>query len=495
MRVVSRIALLVLLLVSAPAAFADHFLAECQLTLSGTNPPASQFYLSPHGLFRSGTQMYQLRGQTLTTYNITALGDVQVAREDFLGSLAAREVTGGVTFSNGFLYVSSDAGLEIYDLRNVRAGGTAPVLVSRTPGLHYRRLAVSGTMLAALEPSTDLPCRANGSPSCYNAVDFFNVANPAAPSRMGSLTSIGSLMLGFNDITFNYGYLYVTGIGGTWALDVSNVNAPRTVSLYPYPGNYFTSNGTSVLGIGNDQSIEIFTVTTNSLLTPYAIYNLPALTTGRSNPLVFDDHPYLDDANGRLITLVNELDPQTLRPARTIAFDIFDFTVPELEGSDPRLYEAVSYTTVDEVKYNPVVAGPYVYVIGEQSGMQTYGACGQVTGKIELDANTAAFSCGGSEIHGWVTGTQKISNVELFLDNTSLGAAALSGPPRIDIPSRTPVTTFRVNVNLDATARGEHQLRAVGTDANGDRRQFAAMRIFFNGPGQNCTLRRRTSGK
>ena len=77
---------------------------------------------------------------------------MQIAREDFIGALAARETKGGVAFNAGFLYVSSEAGLEIYDLRNVRAGGTAPILVSRTPGLRYHRLAVSGNMLAALYP-------------------------------------------------------------------------------------------------------------------------------------------------------------------------------------------------------------------------------------------------------------------------------------------------------------------------------------------------------
>ena len=110
------------------------------------------FYQSPHGVFRFGSQVFVLRGQTLTTYTVTDLGDMQIAREDFIGSLAARETKGGVAFSAGFLYISSEAGLEIYDLRNVRAGGTAPILVSRTPGLHYHRLAISGNTLAALYP-------------------------------------------------------------------------------------------------------------------------------------------------------------------------------------------------------------------------------------------------------------------------------------------------------------------------------------------------------
>jgi hypothetical protein len=35
----------------------------------------------------------------------------------------------------------------------------------------------------------------------------------------------------------------------------------------------------------------------------------------------------------------------------------------------------------------------------------------------------------------------------------------------------------------------------VATDALGNRKQFAAQRIFFNGPGQNCSNRRRAAGR
>src|SRR5438067_1718686 len=157
MRVFPRLALVVLLLCvfAAPAALADHLQADCPLTLVATNAPASTFTLSPSGAFRSGKQLFVLRGTTFTT---TDLGDMQIAREDFIGSLGARETNGGVAFSNGILFVSSEAGLEIFDLRNVRAGGNAPILLSRTSGLHYRRLAVSGNTLAGLYPGTDLNC-------------------------------------------------------------------------------------------------------------------------------------------------------------------------------------------------------------------------------------------------------------------------------------------------------------------------------------------------
>src|SRR6266581_7363179 len=187
----------------APAALASHLEADCPLQLVATNPPASAFYQSPHGVFRFGTQVFALRGQTLTTYAVTDLGDMQIAREDFIGALAARETKGGVAFNNGFLYVSSEAGLEIYDLRNVRAGGTAPILVSRTPGLRYHRLAISGTTLAALYPATDLPCSAigpTGLQSCFNQIDIFNVSNPLAPARVSSISTFLSPLGGFNDI-------------------------------------------------------------------------------------------------------------------------------------------------------------------------------------------------------------------------------------------------------------------------------------------------------
>src|SRR3954466_8929951 len=176
MRVFSRLALVVLSFpaFAAPTALADQYQASCPLTLVATNAGPTAFYQSPHGVFRFNSQVFALRGQTLTTYTVTELGDMQIAREDFIGALAARETKGGVAFNAGFLYVSSEAGLEIYDLRTVRAGGTAPIMVSRTPGLRYHRLAVSGNTLAALYPATDLPCSAYFPPtpaSCFNQID------------------------------------------------------------------------------------------------------------------------------------------------------------------------------------------------------------------------------------------------------------------------------------------------------------------------------------
>src|SRR5438105_551354 len=155
MRVFSRIVLVAVAvaLLITPAVLASHLEADCPLQLVATNPPAGAFYQSPHAVFRSGSQVYALRGQTITTYTVTDLGDLTVAREDFVGALGAREANGGVAFNNGFMYVSSEAGLEILDLRGVRPGGNPPLLVSRISGLHYRRMAVSPrNILAAVYP-------------------------------------------------------------------------------------------------------------------------------------------------------------------------------------------------------------------------------------------------------------------------------------------------------------------------------------------------------
>jgi hypothetical protein len=69
----------------------------------------------------------------------------------------------------------------------------------------------------------------------------------------------------------------------------------------------------------------------------------------------------------------------------------------------------------------------------------------------------------------------------------------LFGPPRLDVVSTTPVQSWRISVNLDNTPKGDHVLRLVGTDINGNRRQFASQRIFFNGPPNNCFTRRRAT--
>lgn len=506
MRVVSRIALFVAVVLSLGVpAYADHFTADCPLTLVASTPAsaASNFQLSPHGVFRFGSQIYVLRGGLLSTYTVTDLGDLQLARpDDTLGSLAARESNGGVAFGNGFLFVSSEAGLEIFDLRNVRAGGNPPLLVSRTPGLHYRRLAVNNNVLAGLFPATDMPCQVNSN-TCFNQIDLYNVSNLAAPVRVSSISSFGSFAVGFNDVGFNFGYLTAAAVGGLYVYNVSNPAVPVLVANdASLQAKFLVSNTTNLVAIGNDGAIETYLFQTPStppaaprpFLTPLTYHTTATLQVNRSNPIIFHPQGWISDQTPRLITMIDELDPNTLQSARTIAFDVFDYDTPMFEGNDMRLYEYVSYTLADEIKWNPVAVGANIFVVGETSGVQEYGACGQMVGKIDWDT-TYSLICGGAEIHGWVTGDQKITNVELFLDGTSLGSGQLTGPNRIDIPSRTPVQQWRAFVNLDNTPKGDHLLRAVGTDVNGNRRQFSSTRVFFNGPGANCTTRRRSSSK
>jgi len=198
---------------------------------------------------------------------------------------------------------------------------------------------------------------------------------------------------------------------------------------------------------------------------------------------------WIDDANGRLITLVGEIAPLSDEPARTIAFDIFDTTVPEYEGSAPRPYEALTFVPPDEVKFNPVVVGPYIYTVGSTSGVQLWGSCDQITGHIDWNTLNAML-CGGSDVHGWVTGTEKIANVEVFLNNTSLGFASLTGPVRTDVDSRTPAIPWHISWTVDAIPTGEQTLRVVGTDVAGHIRQFASQRVFFPGSPNNCVPRR-----
>jgi hypothetical protein len=496
MRVWSRIALVVVFL-TAPAVFADHYTAECPLSLVDSTPPATEYELSPRGVFRSGTLVYVLRGNILSTYSTNELGNLQIAREDFLSTMAARETEGGTAFSDGYLYLSSEAGLEIFDLRNTRVGGTAPVLVSRTPGLHYRRLAVNANRLAGLYPTTDLPCYPTTYTKCVSRIDLFDISTLTAPVfRTAIFSNAISFYRGWNDIAFNYGYLLAVGEEALHAFDLTNLSVPMRVATTDFGGQWLVSNGTDFVAVGRDRSIDSFNVRPG--LSPFflrtKLLTLPEyLTIERGNGIRFNRNAYWDDSTARLFTLIDEIDPQTLKAARSIAFDVFDYTTPQLDGSAERIYEDVTLLSDDERKHNPTVVGPFVYVIGEESGLQTYGACGNVTGRIELDS-ALNLTCSGAEIHGWVTGTEKITNVELFLGNTPLGAATL-GLPRDNVSSTTPVRQFRINVNLDNTARGEYQLRAIGTDILGHRRQFSMKRLFFPGPGQNCVVpRRRAAG-
>lgn len=495
MRVWSRIVLVVVVaLLSVPSLQADHQNANCPLSLVDSTPAATNFHLSPHGVFRSNGRVYALRGQVLTTYLTNDVGNLQVEREDYVGSMAARETEGAAVYSNGHLFLSSEAGLEIFDLRNVRAGGNAPILVHRAAGYHYRRMAISGNRLAGLFPATDMPCHPDGGSFCTTSIDILDISTLTNPQRVSQIASYPYIKRrAFNDIAFNHGYLIAVGEESLMAFDISNPFAPAEFSMDDdMRGTFLVSDGRNFLGVGSDHAIWVYDIRpgvfpffqrTRLLTIPHY------LTIERSNPIRFNRNAYWDESNARLVTLIEEVSPMTLKAARTIAFDVFDFTVAQHEGSAERVFEEVTLVDDDEVKYNPLSAGNYVYVVGERSGVQSWGACGISTGRIELES-PYHLTCGGAQIKGWVTGTQKIINVELFLNGTPLGAASL-GPNRSDVSASTPVLMWRANVNLDNTARGEYQLRAISTDALGQRRQFAMKRLFFEGPGQNCTTMRR----
>ena len=496
MRVWSRVALVLVVLLSASVGSADHTQGDCPLSLVDSTPALTDFDLSPHGVFRgTNNTVYVLRGQILTTYTSNDVGNLTIAREDFLDILGARETDGGVAFGDGFLYISSEAGLEIWDLTNTRAGGTAPVRRALTAGRHYRRLTVSGNRLAGLFPATDLPCYPLGptTPLCVNQIEILDVTNKTAPVIVGVVQSRSrNEYRGLNDIAFNQGYLMAATEEGLAAIDITNPASPVRTAFVAFPGHWLVSNGNFV-SIGTDTHINTFTVRPgmSPFFTRTALLTIPEyLSIDLSNAIRFNRNGYWDEANARLITMIEEVDPMTLSSARTVAFDVFDLSVIQFEGSAERIYEDVTLVAEEEVKWNPVAVGPFVYVIGEESGLQSYGACGQITGRIELQG-PHHLVCGGAELRGWVTGVQRIDIVELFLDNTPLGRATLGGFLRHEVSSRTPVTPWRVGVNLDSVARGEHQLRAIATDNLGRRRQFANTRIFFEGPGENCSNPRR----
>lgn len=491
MRSVSRVCLLVfvVLAVVVPPATADHFVADCPLTfVEGADAP-SEWGMSPHGIFRNGSVIYTLRGQILTTLDVKNSGELAIVREDFLENLAANDVDGGVTYSNGFLFISSGAGLEIYDLRNTRGGadGRAPVKVSRTSARHYQRVVVLGNVLAGLYPASSLPCIPSGSSRCFNTIDLWSITNLSAPVMRGSISSGTPAFVGFHDIAIANGFLWATGMNGTHAFDVTDPAAPLLVRAYPTRGTFLTTNGRNLLGIGQETLIGVFTVGPGPDLGFFFVYHLPS-EFNLANSIMF--HPQAWMADERLITMIDEKNPMTLKPARTIAFDVFDFKVPHHEGFDDRLYENVSHVESNEVLWNPIMVGPYVYVTGELSGLQVFGACGEIAGKIELDSLTQ-LPCGGAEIHGWITGQSRIASIELFLDGQSLGFASITRE-RHDISSSRQVWGWAISVNLDNVTEGEHLLRAVARDVDGNQRQFDSMVQHFPGPDEgNCRARRR----
>ncbi|HSN69200.1 MAG TPA: hypothetical protein VLV48_08145 [Thermoanaerobaculia bacterium] len=484
MRLIFRVFLLSLLAVGISTTVqAEHFTADCPLSLVGTTSAVSPFTGSPHGAFKNGSLVYLLRGQTLTTFETTALGDLKVAREDTVEDLDSRGDEGGTLYHNGYLFVSGEAGLEVFNLTSVHAGGSAPSLVVRIPGLHYTQLAASGNLLAATYSAYDLPCTPT---TCQNWVDIYNITNPASPVRTARILSSNTFQR-FNDVAFASGFLYTTGEGGTFGFTVTDPTAPVIFSANGVQGEFLATNGRNLLAIGQEQNIALYTVSTGGTLNYITVFTLPSIMN-HANGLRFHREAWVNDT--RMVTMIDEKDPLRLgESARTIAFDVFDFTVPFYEGFDDRIYENVSMTATNERLFNPIMVGPYVYVVGEMTGTQKWGACGRMAGAIELDS-VRGLSCGGSEIHGWVSGATRIVNVEIFLDGQFLGNATI-GNPRSDIVTSNEVLTWTLPVNLDAITRSTRAIRAIATDVSGNRYQFAATDVYFPGPGQNCTNRRR----
>jgi hypothetical protein len=489
---VTRVALVIVLtILSLPAA--AQFSSDCPLTLAGTNEATTDFNLSPHGAFRDGAVLYVLRGQTLSAYTASDVGELEVIREEFIGALGSRDPRGGIAYRNGNLFVSGETGLEIWDVSDLGTGGGVPELVSRTGGLWYRRLAINGTTLVGLNPGLTLPCAPSGSSMCSNTLDIISISNLAAPTivnRISSLATFGTVA--FNDVAFNNGFLYAATESGIVGFNPAAPSVP-IVTVSPIYGKYLVSDGMGVLGVGNDEEIHLYNVGPGGSLSRFAIFVIPfGMRIDRANPIAFHPQTWVDNANGRLITMVNEINPLTLEPARTLGFVVFDYGVPRWEGSYERVYEDITWFATDEVKYNPLAAGTSVFTVGELSGLQVWAGCGAPSGTIDWNG-PGGLPCGGAELRGWITGPQRITNVEVFLDGESLGTALMGGPPRIDVSSKYPVHTWRLTVNLDQTTRGNHTIRAVATDALGVTRQFAEKTVFFNGPGLNCTNRRRSA--
>lgn len=488
MRLINRVVFLTLLLAFATTgpALADHFVADCPLSLVSGTPSISSFASSPHGVFKNGSMVYLMRGQNLTTLEATALGDLKVVREDFLDEMVNRDPNGGSVYHNGYLFVAGDAGLETWDLRNVRPNGTAPVQIGVIPNVHYQRLTARGNVLAALYPATALPCAPNGT-TCQNFIDLYNISDPAAPVLLHRFNA-GFTHRGFNDILFVRDWLAVTGISGTSLFNVADDGSLTFASSSSTRGEFLASDGV-VLAVGQEELIGVFTVGPTGSLGYFTVFTLPSIMNV-ANGMRF--HPQMWVSNSRLVTLIDERDPFVPGgSARTIAIDVFDFKVPFYEGFDDRIYESVSFVETNERLYNPVAVGPYVYLVGEVSGTQKWGACGAMAGEVELDT-VRGLTCGGAEIHGWVTGANRIVNVEVFLDGDFLGNANF-GSDRQDTMIAQPVHTWRLPVNLDSVARSTRSLRVIGTDVLGNRFQFASEEVFFPGPGSNCTNRRRTT--
>src|SRR5262249_10883219 len=161
-----------------------------------------------------------------------------------------------------------------------------------------------------------------------------DVSDPTSPRMVGTIPSQAYQLGGFNDVAFNFGFLAVTGTNATAMFRITNPQFPALLTGAQTPGTFLVTNGSNLLGVGNDTSILTYGVSsTTAALTPMFLHTLATLRIEHSNPIMFHRQATFDEASSRLITLVDELDQQTMQPARTFAFDVFDYAVPMFEGS------------------------------------------------------------------------------------------------------------------------------------------------------------------
>ena len=91
-------------------------------------------------------------------------------------------------------------------------------------------------------------------------------------------------------MAFNYGYLVVTGQNGTQVYNVSNPERVRFFGGDATPGTFLVSNGTNLVGVGNDTSILTSGVSSvTGRLAPMFLHTLATLRIEHSNPIMF--HP------------------------------------------------------------------------------------------------------------------------------------------------------------------------------------------------------------
>jgi len=214
---------------------------------------------------------------------------------------------------------------------------------------------------------------------------------------------------------------------------------------------------------------------------------------GRGNPIVFHPQVAFDEILGvRMIALIDELDPLHRMPARTIALDVFDLSVPPSSGSDRHAFETVTRTYPDEVKSDPLVTSRFVHVIGSQDGVETWGGCDDVIGRIDTD-DFPQLTCGDIEIHGTVTSGVTISVVDLILDDRYLGTATLGASSRrADLPGAV-VRNWSLRTNFGIVQPGNHRLTAIATDVHNKEHRFASQTVFL--AGTKCSQRRRAGSK